>query len=161
MQDDWAASARLTLNLGLRYDLGKGSLEDIVYKPFVPAGPGADKNNFGPRAGFAYRLNDKTVVRGGVGKYFANEDENTVFWSMLTQGTISVQQLYDGRPDFAARPFNGPIPTYDQEARGSCPIHIWRRHTATSRQWACSASSAAPCHLRRIGSTPATESHGS
>jgi hypothetical protein len=114
IQDDWAASARLTLNLGLRYDLGKGSLEDIVYKPFVPAGPGADKNNFGPRAGFAYRLNDKTVVRGGVGKYFANEDENTVFWSMLTQGTISVQQLYDGRPDFAARPFNGPIPTYDQ-----------------------------------------------
>jgi hypothetical protein len=80
----------------------------------VPAGPGADRNNLGPRVGFAYRLDDKTVLRGGVGKYFANEDENTVFWSMLTQGTISVQQLYDGRADFAANPFNGPIPTYGQ-----------------------------------------------
>lgn len=26
-----------------------------------------DKNNFGPKFGFAYRLNDKTVVRGGYG----------------------------------------------------------------------------------------------
>ena len=29
-----------------------------------------DKNNFGPRLGFAYRLNDKTVVRGGAGMYY-------------------------------------------------------------------------------------------
>jgi hypothetical protein len=33
---------------------------------------------------------------------------------MLTQGTISVLQLNDSRPDFAANPFNGPIPTYGQ-----------------------------------------------
>ncbi len=29
----------------------------------------ADKNNFQPRAGFAYHLNDKTVLRGGWGIY--------------------------------------------------------------------------------------------
>ena len=29
-----------------------------------------DNNNFGPRIGFAFRLNDKTVVRGGYGEYF-------------------------------------------------------------------------------------------
>ena len=29
----------------------------------------ADTNNFQPRAGFAYSLNDKTVLRGGWGIY--------------------------------------------------------------------------------------------
>jgi carboxypeptidase family protein/TonB-dependent receptor-like protein len=36
------------------------------------ANPGfwnADKNNFAPRAGFAYRLTDSTIVRGGAGVY--------------------------------------------------------------------------------------------
>ena len=35
-----------------------------VYKP--------DRNNFGPRVGFAYSLNNKTVVRGGYGIFFTN-----------------------------------------------------------------------------------------
>lgn len=30
----------------------------------------ADNNNFGPRLGFAYKLTDKTVIRGGYGEYF-------------------------------------------------------------------------------------------
>ena len=30
----------------------------------------ADNNNFGPRVGVAYRLNDKTTLRGGYGEYF-------------------------------------------------------------------------------------------
>ncbi|MBI5086570.1 MAG: TonB-dependent receptor, partial [Acidobacteria bacterium] len=29
-----------------------------------------DNNNFGPRLGFAYKVNDKTVVRGGYGQFF-------------------------------------------------------------------------------------------
>ncbi len=32
------------------------------------------KRNFGPRAGFAYRLGNRTVVRGGYGVYFGAED---------------------------------------------------------------------------------------
>jgi hypothetical protein len=31
-----------------------------------------DKNNFQPRVGFAYSINDKTVLRGGYGRYFVN-----------------------------------------------------------------------------------------
>jgi hypothetical protein len=31
-----------------------------------------DKNNWQPRIGFAYSLNEKTVVRGGYGRYFVN-----------------------------------------------------------------------------------------
>src|SRR5256884_618633 len=78
-QDDWRISPRLTLNLGLRYDvytwpvevldrqanfnLLTGALElankNSVSRGFVPN----DHNNFGPRIGFAYQLtrDGKTV----------------------------------------------------------------------------------------------------
>lgn len=83
IQDDWKVNDRLTLNLGLRYDLflpysetaGRYSLYSIDQKKVILAGGSGgrivstDKNNFGPRIGFAYSLNKNKnlVVRGGYG----------------------------------------------------------------------------------------------
>jgi Carboxypeptidase regulatory-like domain/TonB dependent receptor len=83
VQDDWKVNNRLTLNLGLRYDLflpfseanGRYSLYSIDQRKVIVASGGGDriistdKNNFGPRMGFAYSLdkNKNLVLRGGYG----------------------------------------------------------------------------------------------
>lgn len=97
-QDNWKITSRFTASLGFRYDVPIGWHEvngDYSgMNPLLPnkaAGniPGAlefygtgagrtgdkrpyptDFSNFGPRAGFAYRLTSKTVLRGGFGIYY-------------------------------------------------------------------------------------------
>jgi outer membrane receptor protein involved in Fe transport len=77
VQDDWRISPKLTLNLGLRYDL-QDLADPFVNNPsaaLAAAGlntttPIRDRNNFGPRFGFSYGFNEKTVLRGGYGIFF-------------------------------------------------------------------------------------------
>jgi len=120
VQDDWTMTSRLTLNLGLRYDVSKGQFaERVAILPWVPAGRPIQKNRFGPRAGFAYTLNDRTVIRGGTGKYFADVSDQVSSWTeRYGGGEINAQVANDGRADFAGNPWNGrPQPTYEEALR--------------------------------------------
>ncbi len=96
-QDEWRATRRLTLTMGIRHNLELSSIEDknqYVYldltSPSPLQVPGynlrgglgfvgingvgrrtqlADTNNWDPRFGMAYRITDKTVARGGFGVF--------------------------------------------------------------------------------------------
>lgn len=76
-QNDFRASAKLTLNLGVRYDYESPSCPPIQNPDALLLSNGIntancpkDKNNFGPRAGFSYAPDEKTVIRGGFGLFY-------------------------------------------------------------------------------------------
>ena len=114
-QDDWAATSRLTLNLGLRYDADIGvEGERIELLPWMDGKRPHDLDNFAPRIGFALRVGDQTVVRGGYGKYFTQLENDGAHQPTLNAQHIFPEVPYDGRADFAVNPFNGPVPTFAQ-----------------------------------------------
>jgi len=80
VQDEFRARSNLTLTFGVRYDLQTNAKPSIVNPdaqlPTLDVNTGqmkTDKNNFGPRVGFAWSPNmgRPLVLRGGYGIYYA------------------------------------------------------------------------------------------
>ena len=74
IQDKWRID-RLTLNLGLRYEVEPVEVpEPVEFNPKFqsPDDYPVDWNNLAPRLGFALKLDDEghTAIRGGYGKYY-------------------------------------------------------------------------------------------
>jgi outer membrane receptor protein involved in Fe transport len=89
VQDDWRISPRLTLNLGVRYEYQRNPLPINVNGIVPQTGISVnDRNNFGPRIGFAYDLNGdgKTSLRGGWGVYYGRVINSTVYNALVNTG---------------------------------------------------------------------------
>lgn len=83
VHEQWNARPRLALNYGLRYDFDR-----------FPEGTfRGDYNNLQPRAGLAYSLSDKLVLRAGFGIYTGRRTT----WSTLVPGAIYGLKAGDAR----------------------------------------------------------------
>jgi hypothetical protein len=131
--DDWKVTPKLTLNLGMRWEVQPGFtdpnnrlsyMDPSVPNPGAGGLPGAyvfagncqgcsgftstgntHWKDFAPRFGMAYRLTDKTVVRGGYGIFFAQ---------IITQGTgvNGLREGYNVSASFATAD-NGITPAFN------------------------------------------------
>ena len=99
LEDTWKLRPRLTLNLGVRYDL-----------QHVPAPPqpntasplltlytstlNNDKNNIAPRLGLAWQFTRNTVLRAGYGIFYGKTSNSTYYALRVENGVY--QQTFSG-----------------------------------------------------------------
>jgi hypothetical protein len=105
VQDQWRATSKLTVNAGVRYEYSQLPQPTQVNPDYPQTGKiNSPKNNWAPRVGLAYSVNDKTVVRAGTGMFYARFQgallQTAFFSNGLYQPQINVQPAQAGAPVF-------------------------------------------------------------
>jgi hypothetical protein len=117
-QDDFRITPELTVNIGLRYEYQQLASPQIP-NPLEPrtARFPSDKNNFGPRVGFAYAWGGKsnTVVRGGYGIYYGRIINSTLSNAITNTGVAEGQRQFEFLPSTPGSP---TLPGVFSEAPG-------------------------------------------
>jgi len=150
-QDTWRASAKLTLNYGLRADIyrpqtvndpGNGGWLDINTGEIRVGGVGdvdlagdvKSKINWAPRLGAAYQINQKMVVRAGYGRAYDTGVFGSIFGHAVTQNlpVLAVQELnpannFDTLFNLAQGPSAPVFPTVGANGRFPLPNGIFAR----------------------------------
>ncbi|MGH9449738.1 MAG: TonB-dependent receptor domain-containing protein [Terriglobia bacterium] len=114
-QDKWDASSKLTLNLGLRYELdtvpvsptGYATILNATQTALIPAAADIPDPYFpltnpwhkgwAPRVGFAYRVTNAWVVRGGFGIYY-NPNQTNSYTLLDTNPPMSAAAIFNTSP---------------------------------------------------------------
>lgn len=130
INDDIKLTKKLNVSVGVRFDWQSGLSEEFKrFSTFDPTAPnpvgvlgatvfdakkatGNSSWNVGPRLGFAYALNDKTVIRGGYGIYYAGVPADS--WDPYPVDG------YQTNPT-ASNSTNGQFPAFYFNGTGTCP----------------------------------------
>ena len=104
IQDDWRITPSVKMLYGLRYDLYNYP-EGDPNAPFEYSRSfNVDRNNFGPRLGVAWSLNDKTVLRASTGIMYDQPllaaYENAVQSNGVRSYTVSLSPTSAGAPAY-------------------------------------------------------------
>jgi hypothetical protein len=100
-EDSWKASSKLTLNMGLRYDVSTipqppepNTLTSLttLYTSTIHI----PKDQFAPRLGAAWQITPKTVLRIGYGMFFAKTTNSTYYATRVENGVY--QQTFNCTP---------------------------------------------------------------
>jgi outer membrane receptor protein involved in Fe transport len=159
VQNDWNVTPRLTLNMGLRYEItspywdDNGRLSNLVidagsplYGQYVIAGDSrvprsiqsTDRNNFAPRIGFAWKAPKSTVVRGGFGIFYAQDEGFGVSQRMtnnppfvgfggyaIVSDQLNIASTIPLSGSLPARPAAPDPATYKFDPRSTVQIRSW------------------------------------
>lgn len=152
IQDDWHVSNRVTVNLGVRYELNMpgydeqgraGSYDPKLgrvitgQEPGIPKGLIAtDKNNWGPRFGFAWRPfnDDKTALRAGYGVFYhtmiLGNETSIILFGFPFRPTFQFNAPSTASPVIPLLTFQNPFPA-DRATDSSSPGSINRDTRST------------------------------
>jgi outer membrane receptor for ferrienterochelin and colicin len=123
IQDQWRAARKLTVNLGVRYEYAQLPQQKQINPDYPQTGRiPSPRMNIGPRAGVAYAMNEKTVMRAGLGVFFSR------FQGALLQSLFYGNGLYQAAitnvtPTTAGSPlFPNIVSDYSTFPRGSVAL---------------------------------------
>lgn len=132
-QDDWKITPKFTLNVGVRYDVDFGFVDEaharqnrafraleIIGSNWARKTVEDDTNNISPRVGFAWdvRGDGRSVIRGGYGMYFDQSFLNVPLFAVQQANSEIYATFFNEDPNLSLnspppaipRPLSNPIP---------------------------------------------------